>query len=476
MSQFLGESVATALFALCIAVVAAKLILPTFNAFFNKQMGLGLLSEPLLGPALLSIAILVGMAAGTYPAVFLSSFQPTETLKGTFRAGPRGQLVRKILVIVQFVISIALIIGTGVIYQQMDYMRTKKLGYNTDQIVVVPLFWTDQEAKSSSEFRLADRYQAIKHAFLSHSNVLEATAYRWGLGWGGGIIRTIRAEGHEDTDWRMPVLEVDDDYIDVFRIRLTEGRKFDLDTFPSDTSGAYIINQSAVEKFGWEDPIGKSFEWVDRHRKGTVIGVVEDFHYSPLREKIGPASLTIHTKQYYNLALRIKPDGIEETVAHFKQLWGQFVDENISFDHLFWDQQFVQMYARERRVHTLTMVSSGIAILLACMGLFGLASFAMEERRKEIGVRKSLGATVSSVVVLVSREFLMMVAISALIAAPVAWRVMNGWLSNFAYRMELGAGVFVVGALIALVIAQATVTYHAVRAARMDPVKALRYE
>ena len=174
--------------------------------------------------------------------------------------------------------------------------------------------------------------------------------------------------------------------------------------------------------------------------------------------------------------MRIKAEGAEATIAHFEGLWKQFVDESIPFEYQFWDAQFEQMYGAERRVQTLTMLSSGIAILLACMGLFGLASFAMEERRKEIGVRKSLGATVSSVVVLVSREFLMMVAISALIAAPVAWRVMSGWLNNFAYRMELGAGVFVVGALIALVIAQATVTYHAVRASRMDPVKALRYE
>jgi putative ABC transport system permease protein len=299
------------------------------------------------------------------------------------------------------------------------------------------------------------------------------------MGLGGGIVRTVNVEDHEGTDWRVFVLEVDDDYIDVFRIELLEGRKFDLDTFPSDTSGAFIVNEAAVRSFGWNagsGPIGKSFTWADRDIKGRVIGVVRDFHYSPLREKIGPAALTIHTRQFQNLAIRIKPEDIEETIAHFKRLWGQFVDGDTPFDHVFWDQQFEWMYQQERRVQTLTTLSSGIAILLACMGLFGLASFAMEERRKEIGVRKSLGATVSSVVVLVSREFLMMVAVSALIAAPIAWRVMNGWLSNFAYRVELGWGVFVVGALIALVIAQATVTYHAVRAARMDPVKALRYE
>ena len=236
------------------------------------QLDLDLVGDPLLAVGLLGVALLVGLAAGTYPALFLSAFQPIETLKGTFRAGSRGQTIRKGLVVAQFSISMALIVGTGVIYQQIEYIRTKKLGFNTDQMVVVPIFSTDSEAKPTGSGRLADRYEAIKQAFLEHPNVLEATAYRWWLGWGGGIIRTIRAEGHEDTDWRMPVLEVDDDYIDVFRIQLLEGRKFDLDTFPSDTSGAYILNRAAVESFGWDEPglesgaIGKSFEDGEIHR------------------------------------------------------------------------------------------------------------------------------------------------------------------------------------------------------------------
>lgn len=305
-----------------------------------------------------------------------------------------------------------------------------------------------------------------------------------GVGWGTGIIRNVRVEGHEDTDWRMPVFEVDDDFIDFYRMEVVRGRAFDLDAFPSDSSGAYIVNEAAVQAFGWDDPgsgsgagpIGKELTWVDREIPGTVVGVVKDYHYGPLTERIGPAVMTVYTKQLYNLTVRINPPNVEETLAHFEEQWKRFVDKGVPFDHLFWDQQFEQMYWKERRAQSLTFVASGVAILLACLGLFGLASFAVAERKKEIGVRKSLGATVGNILVLVSREFLLMVVIAAAIAAPVAWSAMSGWLQNFVYRTEIGAGVFLVGTLTALVIAQATVAYHAVRAARLDPVKALRYE
>ena len=207
-----------------------------------------------------------------------------------------------------------------------------------------------------------------------------------------------------------------------------------------------------------------------------MIGVVSDFHYGPLRDKIGPAAMIFRNRQFLNLAVRIRTENIDETLAFFEKLWKRFVSEITPFQHFFWDQEFEEMYQQERRVQTLTLISSGVAILLACMGLFGLASYATEERRKEIGVRKALGATVASVVVLVSREFIVMVLIASVVAAPVAWSVMRGWLDNFAYRTDLGPGVFVLGPLLALFIAQATVTFHALRAAQTDPVLALRDE
>ncbi len=478
MSQFLGESVLTSLVALVLALVAVKLVLPEFNAFFFKQIELNLSSDPLLAIALLGIAVFVGLLAGVYPAFFLSAYEPTETLKGAFRAGSRGQWIRKGLVVVQFAISIILIASTGVIYQQLDYIKNKNLGFNMEQMVLIPIFVLDQETKSDPEQKLAARYATVKEAFRAHPNVLEVTAYRWWIGWGGGITRTIRAEGHEGTDWRMPLLEVDEDYLDVFQIGLVEGRKFDPIAFPTDTSKAFIINETAVARLGWDDPIGKSFEWVDRvrNRKGTVIGVVRDFHYSPLHKKIGPVALTLRHQQFYNLGARVKAEGMEETLAFFEETWKRFAPADQPFDYLMWDQQFEFMYYAEQRAQALTLLSSGMAILLACMGLFGLAAFTVEQRVKEIGVRKVLGASVSNIVMLISRTFAIMVLVANLFAWPVAYFAMRSWLDGFEYRTDLSWWIFVLSGAVALAIALFTVSFHALRAAVSNPVEALRHE
>ncbi len=478
MGQFLGESVLTALVALVLALAAVEFVLPTFNAFFFKQLALNLWGDPVLAMALLGIAVFVGLLAGAYPAFFLSAYEPTETLKGTFRAGARGQWIRKSLVVTQFAISIILLASTGVIYRQLDYIKNKRMGFNMEQMVLMSIFVVDQETELDPGQRLAARYPTVKQAFLAHPNALEATAYRWWMGWSGGIIRTIRAEGHEGTDWRMPLLEVDEDYLDVFQIGLVTGRKFDPIAFPTDTSKAFIINETAVAQLGWDDPIGKSFEWVDRarNRKGTVIGVVRDFHYSPLQKKIGPIALTFRPQQFYNLGVRVRAKGMDETLAFFEKTWKQFVPADQPFEYLMWDQQFERMYNRERRAQTLTLLASGMAILLACMGLFGLAAFAIEQRVKEIGVRKVMGASVSHLVILVCRTFAGMVLIASLLAWPIAHFAMRNWLDNFAYRTDLSWWIFVLSGAVALAIALLTVGYHALRAALSNPVDALRHE
>ncbi len=476
MGQFLGESVLTTLFALVLALVAVKLALPTFNAFFFKQLDLDLSGG--FAVALLGSVILVGLLAGAYPAFFLSAYEPTETLKGAFRAGARGQWIRKGLMVAQFAISIILLAGTGAIYRQLDYLANKRLGFNVAQMVMMPVFVFDQETEPDAGRRLAARYATVKQAFLAHPNAIKATAYRWWLGWTGGIIRTIRAEGHSDTDWRMHLLEVDEDYLDVFQIPLVHGRKFDPIAFPTDTATAFVINETAVAKFGWDDPIGKSLEWVDRtrNRKGTVIGVVRDFHYSPLREKIGPVALTLRSQQFYSLAVRVKAEDMEETLAFFEKTWKQFVPAEHVFTHTTWDVQFEYMYFEERQAQALTSFSSGMAILLACMGLFGLAAYAIEQRVKEIGVRKVLGASASQIVILICRTFAAMVLIAGVLACPVAYFAVRNWLAGFAYRADLSWWIFVLSGAVALVIALLTVGYHALRAALANPAEALRQD
>lgn len=485
IGQFLGESVVTSLLALILAYVIARLAIGDFNAFFDEQISLDVIDEPLLGIVLLGIGISVGLVAGAYPALYLSSFQPFETLKGTFRAGLRGQTIRKALVVAQFTISIVLIVGTGVIYQQIQYLTTRNLGYNTEQLVTLPIFSTDQNQARMDAVKLADRYRVIKRTFLSHPTVIEASAYRWLMGWSGGMIRSVEAEGHEGTDWRMRVLEVDEDYLDLFDLEMVSGRKFDPVRFPADTSTAFILNETAARVLGWDDTesgvttaIGKFFKWEDprRNRAGHVIGVVKDFHYGRLHNPIGPVAMIIRSAQFSNLALRVRTENMDETLSFLEKTWKRFAPENRGFRYTFWDQQVEQMYRDESRVQSLTLLSSCVAILLACMGLFGLASYATEERRKEIGVRKTLGASTSGVVALVSREFIIMVLFAAVLAIPAAWYITRGWLDNFAYRTDLGPLVFILGAGAALTVAQLTVTFHAYRAARMDPVLALRDE
>ncbi len=511
ISQFLGESIVTSLLALALALLLVVLVIGEFNAFFNKQLSIDLTDDPSLAVALAGIALGVGIVAGLYPAFFLSSFQPTETLKGTSQAGTRGHWIRKGLVIAQFAISIVLIVGTGVVYQQLQYLRNKDLGYSMEQVVFLPIFGVDQWTTLKGTAKLADRYQTVKQAFTEHPTVLDATAYRWWLGWGGGMMRSVDPEGHKGTDWRMPVLEVDEDFLDFYGIQMVSGREFDPINFPADTSRAFILNHAAVEALGWEtgvgspnSAIGKAFQWVDdeRNRVGHVIGVASDFHYAPLREKVAPMAMIYRPKQFINLALRLRIDDLDETLAFLEQTWKRFAPEGVEFRRFFWEEEFEALYREEHRVQHTTLIASGVAILLACMGLFalasyateertkeigvrktlgalglfGLASYAMQERRKEIGVRKTLGASVPGLITLVSREFVTLVLIAALVAAPFTWRIMRGWLDNFAYRADLGPAAFILGAALALVIAQLTITFHAFRAAQADPVLALRDE
>lgn len=347
----------------------------------------------------------------------------------------------------------------------------------------MPIFEWDQMVVVS-ELHLADRYEVVKQAFLGHPNALEATAYRQPIGREGGVIRTVIPEGHEGETWRMPVLEVDEDFLDVFDITIVEGRKFDSSTFPTDASGAFILNETAVDRLGWNihalpasdsAAIGKMFEWVDEERdiRGSVIGVISDFHYDSFHSKIKPAAMVFRNKQFYNLGVRIRPEGFEETIAFFEDTWKRFLPD-APFRYAVWDQDFERIYQEQRRSQDLTMVSSGIAILLACMGLLGLVSNSVEERRKEIGIRKTLGATVAQIVLIVSHEFAVLVVIASILAVPVAWLVLQAWLDHFAYRTSLGLGLYLIGGIAALLISQLTVSYHAVRAARMNPVDAIQ--
>jgi putative ABC transport system permease protein len=466
IKQFLGESVFLSAMAFLLAIALVEFSLPVFNNLAGKELSLDTISNGLMMAVLFGITLLVGVTSGSYPAFLLSAFQPVETLKGTLKGGSKSSLLRKGLVTVQFVISIILIIGTGVVYNQADYMRRKELGFDRDHVVVVPI----------QDRSMREGYESVKHELLQNPNVLNATAssylpggFKYGL--------VVRPEGLRETITTHHFF-VDHDFLKTLRIELITGRDFSRNS-ATDPAEAFIANEAAVQKFGWENPIGKQVELLaDGNKvtkKGTVIGVVKDFHFESFHEEIGPALIHINQKNFKFISARIRSDNIPATLDFFKQEWQEF-DPNHPFEYTFLGEDFDSLSKAESRLGEIVGVFSFLSIFIACLGLFGLASFTAEQRTKEIGIRKALGASVSSIVMLLSKEFLLLVGVANLIAWPVAYYAMNRWLQDFAYRIELEPGVFALGGVLALGIALLTVSAQAIKAARANPVDALRYE
>jgi putative ABC transport system permease protein len=471
--QFLGESMLFSLLALILAVGLAELALPAFRDFVRRSLTLSVDTYVSLLPGLLVVALFAGFLAGIYPAFYLSAFQPVEVLKGTMKAGSRGAYLRKGLVVFQFSVSIFLIVSTAIVHRQLEYIRNQKLGFNKDHLVILPIFATDRGRKVPAE-RLSARYTLVKREFSQHPNVLKVSAFRYLPGAGhGGWLRVVRPEGVQGNKWQMLVNEVDEDFLETFEIELVAGRNFSA-ALASDST-AFILNETAVRQLGWTDPIGKRFEWPEAGRKGAVIGVVKDFNYGSLHSRIGPLVLNRRTSMFDNLAVRIRGEDMPETMAFLEKKWKQFVPRQ-PFSYDFMNDTLGWMYEKEMRLNRVAGFSSLLAIFVACLGLFGLASFTAERRTKEIGIRKVLGASVSDIVALLSKDFLKLVVAANLIAWPVAYWIAEKWLQNFAYRTNVGIGVFALAGGLALGIALLTVSAQAVQAALANPVEALRNE
>ena len=343
----------------------------------------------------------------------------------------------------------------------------------------MPIFLYDRESKTNNEPWLVAQYNTVKNTFLQHPNILAASGFRFLPGWGGGFIRIVKPEGHESTEWRMPVQEADGDFFNTLNIPLLAGRTFSPGN-ERDRTHAYILNRTAINALGWtiEDAIGRRFGRArsEEDAQGTVIGVVEDFHYASLRETIQPAAIGYRQWFYNNLALRIRPDNWVETRRFLEETWRKFMPADIPFTCSFMNEDLATIYRAEEQTGKLVTLFSGLAILLACLGLYGLAAFTAERRTREIGIRKTLGASVSSIVLLLTKDFLKLVLISNFIAWPIAYYTTNQWLQSFAYRIELNTWPFILSGLSALLIALLTVSYQAIKAARTNPVETLRYE
>ncbi|MBU8922929.1 MAG: ABC transporter permease [Bacteroidales bacterium] len=464
--QFFGESVFYSLVSLVIAIILAKVSMPLFNSLASRELEISFSRMPWLIPALAGLAIFVGLVAGSYPAILLSRFNPVKVLKSKVNAHASNPGFRKVLVVAQFTISIALIIATLIVIDQLDYMKNRHLGFDKEQVVVIPI----------KEQSMTRRTEEVKSEMLRLRGVSGATASSHvpgGNSSGGSFVPEGMPDG---ASIMMNVQNIDEDYVEVMGMELVMGRSFSKD-MPADSAQSIMVNEAALRLAGWDDAIGKSiYNAGDPDRvKRDVVGVIRDFHYKSLHMVIEPLFITISRGFYRNVFVRIEPGNVGETLASLEKVWKQF-DPDRPFEYYFLDESFDGLYRVEEKLQKIFFNFTLLAIFIACLGLFGLASFAAEQRTREIGIRKVLGASVSGIVMLLTKEFTKWVLISNLIAWPVAWYAMKKYLDNFAYHTEIRWGFFLFSGAAALVIALATVSFQTAKAAATNPVEAIKYE
>jgi len=467
VGQFLVESLLLTATAMITALVLVWLSLPLFSRLAGHDLSLGWNSIPWLLPVLLLFTLLIGLLAGAYPAFFLSAFRPVAVLKGFFKAGKGGMGLRSSLVVFQFFISISLIIGTVVVYRQLSYIQNKKLGYDRDQVLIIQDTWW---LGNNQAFFRQQLEQDPRIASVSGSGYLPA-----GPSYSNNYL--CYPDNQSDKYANALRYEIDESYIPTLGMEMKLGRNFSR-AYGAD-SAAIVINETAAHFFGWGDKAaGHTITEPNRDRPATtyhVIGVVKDFHFRSLREMITPLVMTLAKDGGGSLIVRTKTRDIAGLIATLQKRWN---DQKISapFSYSFLDQRFQETYQAEQNIGRILGIFAGLTIFVACLGLFGLATFTAEQRTKEIGIRKVLGANTASVVTLLSRDFLRLVGLSFLIAAPIAWWAMNKWLQDFAYRITIDWWVFALTAMLALLITLLTVSLRAIRAANANPIQSLRSE
>lgn len=467
INQFLGESIFFCLISLVLALVLVELSLPFFKSLSGIDLNIGYLEHPWIIPVLIGLAVITGVVAGVYPAFFLSSFHPVRVIKGIFKTGSGSIRFRSALVVFQFFISVFLIIGTIGIFNQINFMKNKRLGFQKEQIIVIPI----------SDESTLDSLHPLKEELKKNNNILSVSASSHIPGQ-TTYVNPFIPEGFSLQDMQyMGELYVDHDFIPTLGIELAEGRNFSPD-LQTDIQNSIIINETAANKFVWKDPIGKSIADVSvsgKLKEKTVIGVVKDFHIESLHKKVIPLYIGYTTHTLNMLSVRIKPERISETISFIERKMKQF-DPIRPFDYLFLDDSFDAQYRSEEQLSKIFSYFAFLAIFIACLGLLGLASHAAEQRTKEIGIRKVLGASVSDIMILLSREFTKWILIANIIAWPIAYYSLNKWLQGFAYRMNITLTAFFLSGLISLGIALITILLQTGRAASADPVRSLRYE
>ena len=464
--QFIGESLLLIFIALIAGIAIAELALPTFN----NLVGLTLVGKPLSmrdGLNLTTLAFLillislVGITAGGYPAFVLSRLQPTQIITSRLQM-KTGNRFGNVLIIFQFVLSIFLIITTLMMGKQLTYLRTQPLGYQTENIVTISAYPLEEESKTLPN--------VFRDALRSHHAVISTTWMHYSL-----TNNTARSESYRSykgsPEYRVENIGIDYDFFKTLGMKLVAGREFSRE-FPSDEKKTIIVNEAFVEKFGIEDPIGKTIQYGAYDK--AIIGVVRNFHFLSMHHKIEPATMILHTRSH-KLFVRIRSENVPGTIAFMKEQWEKLAPHH-PFRFSFLDENIDRQYDKEERWNQMIQYATGFAIFIAALGTFGLAALATTRRTKEIGIRKVLGASQTQILSLLSREFVLYIALSSLIAFPIAYYATNQWLQTFAYRTELGIGAFLLGSLAMFLVVLTTVTTQTLKAARANPADALRDE
>jgi putative ABC transport system permease protein len=461
--QFIMESVLICLLAFIVSVILVALFIPAFNTLSGKIISTGIAAEwPFVGGMFMA-AILIGVVAGSYPAIVLSSFEPVVVLKGRFTTSVRGILLRKGLVTLQFGISIALIIATIVVFTQMNFMRNRDLGFSKDQMLVI-----DTQGDAAQK--------AFKESLNGIAGIKSTTASSSVPGGGNSsAYSNIQNQAGDMQAANLDLYFVDYNYLSQYNLKLAAGRSFSRD-FGTDSTQAMIINEATARLFGYSKPeeaIGRKFnQW---GREGTIIGVIKDFHYRSLQENIKPLTMRMDANRGELVSVKIDGGDLKNTIAAIEDKWKEIMPVR-PFDYYFMDEFFDRQYRSEERFESLFLNFAILAIFISCLGLLGLASYSTMQRTKEIGVRKVMGASVGSIVGLLSADFLKLVMIAFLIASPIAYYGMYKWLQHFAYRTDIHWWIFAAAAVLSTLIAFATVSFQSIRAALMNPVKSLRSE
>jgi len=461
--QFLGESILISLLSLLIALGLVLLVLPAFNNISGKELSSATLDLALLTAGLIGIALVTGILSGSYPAFLLSAIKPIGALKGSLSSGSKNPAFRKILVCCQFSLSIGLIISTFVVYRQLEFIQKKNLGYNQEHIIYFSErgdFWKS--------------YDAFKTQLQQNPDIVGITA--------ASSIPTYTVTSTSGVNWEgkdpeftvmFTQFNVDYDYFETLEMEMAQGRSFAKD-FSTDATNAYILNETGARLTGMEDPVGKTFTLWDK--SGPIIGVVKDYHFKSLHAKIEPLVLRMFHRQWNRYVIvRIKSDGISRTLKVLEDTYTKY-HPGYPFEFKFLDEELDALYSSDKQTGTVFRYFMFLSIFISCLGLFGLASFMADQRTKEIGIRKVLGASVPGIFLMLLKEFVKWVLIASAISWPLAYYVMDRWLENFAYRTDIALWIFLVSGVSGLAVAVATVSFQSIKASIANPIDCLRYE